>query len=130
MPLNELSWNVVANLLTEFLVAVFGLLVAQRIARWLVERRFGGWRARIVRGETPVVERRVSAPKVREILEEPAELSVFLKGLVSPYDTLRCDILEQQKHPGLLTIDRAARTLTVDLAHNPAPPKLAQESRK
>jgi len=130
MPLNELSWNVFANLFTEFLVAVFGLLVAQRIARWWVEQRFGGWQARIVRGETPVVERRVSAPKVKEILEEPAELSVFLKGLVSPYDTLHCDILEQQKHPGLLTIDRTAKTFTVDLAHNPPQAAATQESRR
>ena len=83
MPWDELSWSVVANLFTEFLVTVFGLLVAQRIARWWVEQRFGGWRARIVRGATPIVERRISAPKVKEILEEPAELSVFLKGLVA-----------------------------------------------
>lgn len=119
MPLNELSWSVIANLFTEFVVAVFGVLVAQRIARWWVERRFGGWHARIVCGETPVVTRRISAPKVKEILEEPAELSVFLKGLVSPYDMLHCDIIEQEEHPGLLTIDRAQKTFTVDLAHNP-----------
>jgi len=123
MPsINELTWGVLINLFTEFLVAVVGVLVAQRIARWWVEKRFGGWCVHILNGDQEILKRRVSAPKVKEILEEPAELSVFLKGLVSPYETLHCDIIEVAQNPGLLTIDRERKQFLVDLSRNPPRP--------
>ena len=52
------------------------------------------------------------------------ELSVFLKGLVSPYDTLHCDIIEVAKQPGLLLIDRKERRFVIDLDKNPSKSKV------
>lgn len=111
--------GIFVNLITEFIIVVFGVLVAQRIRRWLDQRNFGGWRAIVHRGPNEVLVRRhVSAAKTKEILEEPAELSVFLKGLVAPYDMLHGDIITLGEP--LLKIDHENRCFTVDLRYNPA----------
>lgn len=121
----ELTSGVIVNLVTEVIVVVIGVLVAQVLKRWWDEWRYGGWCVIVRRGGAEVVKRAVSAGKAKEVLGEPAELSVFLKGLVSPYDTLHCDILEVDKQPGLLVIDRKARRFVVDLDKSPPKPKNA-----
>lgn len=119
----ELTSGVIINLITEVIVVVIGVLAAQVLKRWWDEWRYGRWCAIVRRGGAELVKRAVSAGKAKEVLGEPAELSVFLKGLVSPYDTLHCDILEMDQQPGLLVIDRKTRRFVVDLDKNPPKPK-------
>ncbi|MBC8446147.1 MAG: hypothetical protein H8D78_00205 [Chloroflexi bacterium] len=64
------------------------------------------------------MSRKISAGKAREILEEPADLSVFLKGVVSPYAWVNCDIIEEGRKIGLLQEDRQNRVFTIDLDKN------------
>ena len=40
-----------------------------------------------------------------ELLSEPAELSVFLKGVVSPYAWIKCDMIEVGEEIGLFVQD-------------------------
>ncbi len=100
----ELTSGVIINLVTEIIVVVVGVFVAQFIRRTWDEWRYGRWIAIVRRNNEDLVRRKVSAGKAKEILGEPSDLSVFLKGLVSPYDTLHCDIIEVDKQPGLLLI--------------------------
>lgn len=115
----ELTSGVVINLVTEVIVVIVGVLVAQFLRRQWDEWRYGKWCAVVQRAGVELVKRKVSAGKAKEVLGEPAELSVFLKGLVSPYDTLHCDIIEVDKQPGLFVVDRKARQFVINLDRNP-----------
>ena len=119
----ELTSGVIINLVTEIIVGVVGVFVAQFIRRTWDEWRYGRWIAIVRRNNEDLVRRKVSAGKAKEILGEPSDLSVFLKGLVSPYDTLHCDIIEVDKQPGLLLIDHDARQFVINLNLNPVKSK-------
>ena len=120
----ELTSGVIINLVTEIIVVVVGVFIAQFLRRIWDEWRYGRWYAIVRRNGDDLVKRAVSAGKAKEVLAEAAELSVFLKGLVSPYDTLHCDIIEVAKQPGLLLIDRKERRFVIDLDKNPSKSKV------
>ncbi len=116
---SELVTGVVINLVTEIIVVVVGIFIAQFIRRIWDEWRYGRWIAIVRRNNVDLVRRKVSAGKAKEILGESSDLSVFLKGLVSPYAQLHCDIIEVDKQPGLLLIDHDARQFVINLDKNP-----------
>lgn len=113
-------WQFVVQHWDDFLVnvaaAFFGFLVAAGFRDRLYHRlRYGGWSVRLIKNGKVEVDRSISYRMSKEIQEEPADLSVFLKGVTSPYGRLECDILEKGEETGLLTIDRQAKTFTIDL---------------
>lgn len=111
---------VAQTLLGELIVVVVGVLFANFLrSRW-EEWRYGGWRVQVREGETTHVNRAISARKAKEILEEPADLAVFLKGIASPYAFLTCDLVEDGRELGLLVVDRDQRHFLIDLEKNPA----------
>jgi len=123
-------WNAVfPNLVSEFIVVVAGVLFAQIVySRW--ERyKYGKWRVIIKRQGKSLLDRHISPRKAHEILEEPAELSVFLKGVISPYAWVTCDLVENGGTIGLLNVDSSNRRYIVNLDNNPkkksAPPNTA-----
>jgi hypothetical protein len=118
--LSDILSFVAQTLLGEFLVVVAGVLFAHFIQNWWEQKRYGQWRVRILQGGEMILDREISARKAKEILEEPAELSVFLKGVVSPYAWVRCDILKEGIERRLLVQDREQRIFFVDLDKNPA----------
>ncbi len=114
--ITNLLSNVVISLIVEFVMVVLGVIVGHLIlARW-EEWRYGGWSVVVRNGDRVLVRRRISPRKAKEILSEPAELSVFLKGVVSPYARIHCDLIEEGKRLGVLVEDRSAKQFTIDLA--------------
>ena len=118
---SDLLYNVVVNLLSEFVVVVLGVLFAHTIRSGWEKWRYGGWSVKVKRGNEPILERSISPTKAKEILQEPAELSVFLKGVVSPYEIIRCDLIEEGSDIGLLKEDKENKVFVIDLEKNPPP---------
>ena len=110
------------TLVAEFIVVVAGVLFAHFIQGWWEKRRFGNWKVILMRDGNPVLQRAISPRKARELSEEPAELSVFLKGIASPYAWITCDLIEEGKKIGLLAEDRSLRQYVIDLDKNPPAP--------
>ncbi|MCB0078894.1 MAG: hypothetical protein KDD73_15895 [Anaerolineales bacterium] len=108
------------TLLGELIVVVVGVLFANFIRNRWDEWRFGGWRVIVTDGAQSLVDRVVSAHKAKEVLGESADLSVFLKGIVSPYAHLRCDLVDEGVQLGLLKVDHKRRRFMIDLRKNPA----------
>lgn len=114
-------WNsVYANLLSEFIIVVAGILFAQFVRRRFEQWRFGNWRVIVKKQGEVLVDRAISPRKAHEIAEETADLSVYLKGLVSPYDWIKSDLIEDGEKLGLLTIDKENRRYIIDLDKNQA----------
>ena len=105
---------IIQTLLAELIVVIVGVVIAHLVLDNYVRWRFGNWRV-IVKGDDVYVDRPVSARKAQEVLEEPAELSVFLKGVVSPYLWIKCDIIEHGIDSGFLVVDERARVFVIDL---------------
>jgi hypothetical protein len=110
---------ILQNLIASFLAVVFGIAFTQFVRRRWDERRYGKWRVIVKKKEEIKVNRAISVRKAQEILDEPADLSVFLKGVVSPYGLLNCDIIEEGVRRGLLIEDHVKRQFIVDLDKNP-----------
>lgn len=107
------------NLLASFFGVVIGIAFAQSVQRWWDQHRYGRWRVVVLQQGVKKVDRAISVGKAKEILQEPADLSVFLKGVVSPYGILNCDIINEGACRGLLIEDSVNRVFTVDLDKNP-----------
>jgi hypothetical protein len=121
--MNDLIWSSIIaisqNLIASFLAVVLGIAFTQFIGRRWEEHRYGRWHVVIKKKEEIKVNRAISVRKAKEILDEPADLSVFLKGVVSPYAFLNCDIIEEGERLGLLIRDNINRQFIVDLDKNP-----------
>lgn len=107
-------------LLTEFVVVVVGVLFAAFIQNRWEKWKYGNWRVIVCQNERDLVDRDISPGKAKEILHEPADLSVFLKGVASPYGWINCDLLEEGRELGLLVEDKQNRRFVIDLDKNPA----------
>ena len=108
------------TILGELLIVTLGVLFAAFVKSGYDQWRYGGWRVLVTQNGQEEVNRPVSARKAEQVLEEPADLAVYLKGVASPYAWIRCDIISEGKEIGLLTIDKAARRFIINLDRNPA----------
>jgi len=121
--MNDLIWSSVIaisqNLIANFLIVVFGIAFTQLVRDRLDEYRYGRWHVIIKNKEEIKLNRAISVRKAKEILDEPADLSVFLKGVASPFAFLNSDIVEEGERLGLLTRDNVNRQFIVDLDKNP-----------
>ena len=106
---------IIQTLLAELIVVIVGVVIAHLVLDNIERKRYGKWRV-IVKSDDVHVDRAVSAKKAHEVLEEPAEMSVFLKGVVSPYQWIKCDIIEHGIESGFLVIDKKNRLFIIDLA--------------
>jgi len=111
------------NLMASFFAVVFGIAFTFLVRHFWDENKYGRWRVVIIKQGKQRVNRAISVEKTKEILREPAELSVFLKGVASPYGWINCDIIEKGETLGLLTRDTIGRCFIVDLDKNPPPEK-------
>jgi len=110
---------ILQNLIAGFLAVVLGIAFTRLVrSRW-DEHRYGGWQVIIKENEKTRVRRAISVRKAKEILDDPADLSVFLKGIASPYAFIGCDIIEEGECRGLLTQDNVNRQFILDLDKNP-----------
>lgn len=107
------------TILGELIVVVVGVLFAYGIKEQYNKWRYGRYRVRVLQNNQEVVNRPISPRKSQEILDEPADLAVFLKGVTSPYAWIKCDIISKGQEIGLLTIDREKREFVINLDKNP-----------
>ncbi len=133
--MDTLTGQFLLGLIVNAASSFLGVLAAYALREGYFKRRYADWRVRVTQGDAVRVERRISPGKAREIDQEPAELSILLKGTASPYATINCDILEEGLARGLLRIEdsprpflklgiftlgrRYERTYLIDLDHNP-----------
>lgn len=118
--MTDLTNGILTNLLSEFIIVVLGVLFAQFIlARW-DEWRYGGWQVVVMDRNGQEHRRAISPRKAKQLLDEPADLSVFLKGVVSAYGQVSVDLITEGRTLGLLQQDHTARRFTVDLRRDPS----------
>ena len=81
------------------------------------ERKFGGWTVEVndINGQH-VMSRPVGTKKTEEILDDLSTLSVFLKGLVSPFGWLKIDLVTKGVELGALKIDNTKKQFVIDLS--------------
>jgi hypothetical protein len=116
----------IASSLYDLAKFVIGYVIARLIYERVFKRwQWGGWTLHVRRGDEVLARRDLSPEKAERIIKNDDELSVYVKGVVSPHAWLNMDIgSPRARECGLLVVDRKHRTLAVDLAHNP--PKQAQ----
>lgn len=120
-----LNWVVAIaqNLMASFFAVVFGIAFTFLVRHFWDENMYGRWRVVVIKQGKPEIDRAISVEKAKEILREPAELSVFLKGVASPYGWINCDIIERGEALGLLKKDMMSRCFVINLDKNPLPEK-------
>lgn len=116
--------ELVSALAFDLAKTAVGALLALLAAKFLWSRidnaRFGGWTIRVLNSDGSVAcERSISVKKIQQILDDEADLSVFVKGVASTYGWVNCDPCTTGRQLGLLTVDAAARRIIIDLAKNP-----------
>lgn len=116
------AWDFIAQtLLAELIVVIVGVLIVQKAQNWLDKKRYGGWRVIVLKEGKTIVKRDVSYKKLKDIQEEPADLSVYLKGIISPYTWAGVDIIEHGEKKGLVRIDHEKKIYFIDLDKNEKP---------
>lgn len=117
--LAAISQNLTASFIGVLLGLAFAFFVREYWDRW----RYGGWHVLVIKNGEEKVNRAISVRKAKDILREAADLSVFLKGVASPYGWITCDMTEKGKDCGLYNKDDARRRIVIDLDCNPKPPR-------
>ncbi len=107
------------TLLSELVVVIAGVLIVQKAQKWLDKKRYGGWRVIVTCNDESILERDISYTKLKAIQEEPAELSVYLKGVISPYSWIVVDIIEKGEELELVITNTKNKTYTINLDKNP-----------
>jgi len=111
--------SIAANLTSEFIVVVLGILFVQFVRNRWDQRRYGRWQVVLKQGGVITHRRNVSVAKTKQVHEMPEELSVFLKGVVSGHVWLNCDLVTEGKACGMLVEDASTRQWIIDLDKNP-----------
>jgi len=93
----QLDWQHLAQVVIESLAAkvavvIAGVLAVQVVGKAWDRYRYGGWYVVITQGGQRVLNYGVSVAKSKQVQVMPEELPVFLKGKVSPYAWLNCDL--------------------------------------
>lgn len=118
MPLfsNPYTNFIIETLLAELLITIIGFLFAQTIIKWLNNKRYGGWHMTVLKNDEKIIDhRKVSTLKMKQVLEIPEEMPVFLKGMCSPFHHINCDLMGCTDNEGILTIDKDLREIIVNL---------------
>jgi len=117
----DIIWEwVLSGLVQNFVWVIVAILFVQFGQRAYENRKYGNWRVIVHHKGINRVDREISPGKVKEILSEPAEMSVFVKGVASPYGWINCDVLTEGKRIGLFVEKPEERRLLIDLDKNPS----------
>ena len=116
--------DIAINLISDFIVTLMAVLFAKTIGARIEERRWGGWRVKLIEVDGDVaIDRAISVTKAKQIFADETDLAMFIKTIASTQAWLNCDPLTKGVELGLFTIDRSARRMVIDLRYNP--PKAA-----
>ncbi|MFN2206511.1 MAG: hypothetical protein ACK2UT_11400 [Candidatus Promineifilaceae bacterium] len=107
---------IIEPLIFEVPVVVAGALIAalliNPIRKWWDKRNYGRWVSVLEYKDYEILERPISPNQVKKLLDEPYELGVYCKGIISTYGRLHCDPLETKD---LIKLDKENRRLVIDL---------------
>ncbi len=130
------TWDVVrewilSGLVQNFIWTIIAILFVQLVQKGYENWRYGRWHVQVLLKEEVVVDREISPSKLKEIFAEPAEMSVFVKGVASPYGWIKCDLLTTGREIGLFLVRPQKRLLMIDLDRNPeGEPKNENDGKK
>lgn len=100
-----------------------GFLFSRIYDKLISEKQFSGWRVIVKKGEEILCERPVGHRKAAEVLDDTTTLSVFIKGVTSPFCWLNEDVVsEKASVTGLFTVSLQKKQWVVDISKNPPPP--------
>ncbi len=113
MDTSSVWFTILSGLGTDIVAAIIGVAFVFFVRDGLINRwRFSGWKVRLFyEGEDVMPERSISWRKAKEIDEDPAHRSVFLKGVASPFARFHCDIITEGYEKGLLLIETKQKPL-------------------
>ncbi len=117
--MNTIPVGILTNLLSEFVIVVLGVLVANFVKNRIDDYRYGQWKVIVkdLNGENH--ERPISPKKTKQILDVPEEKSVYLKGIAGTWGRINCDLIVDGPVLGMLVEDRGNRRFLIDMAKNP-----------
>lgn len=129
MDFQELKNSFFLSTIYDIAKYFVGYILATAVLEQWHNLRWGGWRLIIKKGDEVLTERKLTTELRRRIDADQNELSVYVKGVVSPYMFLTIDICsEKAKELGLIHIpplkgcwrlSKDQRVITVDLTKNP-----------
>ena len=119
------NWNtvrewIISGLVQNFVWMIVAIVFVQYAQRAYEQWKYGRWRVIVLLKGKEMVDREISPGKVKEILSEPAEMSVFIKGVTSPYGWINCDVLTEGRRNGLFRDDHEKRQLLINMDLNPS----------
>lgn len=104
------------GVLVEFIFTILAVIAAQTLIKWINNWRYGRWKLTVKRTDTIILDKiPVSPQKMKQINDVPEEMSVFLKGLCSPFHYIKCDLSRRGVALGVLTQDYDNREIIIDL---------------
>lgn len=104
------------GVLVEFIFTILAVIAAQTLIKWINNWRFGRWKLTVKRSDTIILDKiPVSPQKMKQINDVPEEMSVFLKGLCSPFHYIKCDLPRRGVTLGVLKQDYKMREIIIDL---------------
>lgn len=111
--------QIVQALLSEIVAVILGIFFVhglQRVWNWW---RHGGWEVVIMREGKEVLRESISPARRKEFRVDRLSSRVYLKGLVSSYGWLNCDLLAKGEDLGLYCEDKVNKEYIIDLDKNP-----------
>lgn len=112
------SIDLVINVAAQEVIGTLLAIVVAFVLRMAWKKsRFSGWTVTVIKPDGEVgTNRPIGEKKIEEILDDMTTMSVYLKGLVSPYGWLVIDLVVDGPKMGVLDINKRSKTITtIDL---------------
>ena len=111
-----LTWDwIVSTVIVELAVVFAGVLIANYYIRWRKEKKWGKWNLVIRHDENTVLDRSLSAGTTESIFSDETDLDVFLKGRVSVFGDVYCDLVTELKKDNSQVIEQDDNTRTITI---------------
>ena len=135
MDLNATSMmtkGVQEGIIAGFIYDVISLTIAFILVKIFYEKlymkwKWGGWEIKVYNNiekdnEEPLTIRNLSTHSAKRIVNDEGELSVYVKGIISPYARLTIDIASRNAIDiGLIDIGvKSKKKILIDLSKNPS----------
>jgi len=116
--------EILDNLGINLLYDIFKMTLSFIFARYLYETYimtwlWGGWRVIVKNNQQIITERLISPATLKRINSDETDFSTYIKGLISPFEWLKIDILSMHaKTSGFIKQDKVKKVIIIDLSKN------------
>lgn len=131
--IEQLFSNIFFGLIVEILIVIGGYIIGHIVVTKYKENKFGNWHAFLLKEDDEIILDRPLSPATAErVIEDEAELNVYLKGLISPFGIVNCDLVTEleKPNPNLIVVDHDARKIIVHLVEPGITPKKPNKNGK